>query len=81
MPHYITTSGSRGCLPDNCEAFDYFEDAVSYLSELFDLGYAEEEQLRTDKYLELDHAKYGAEYCDIEWCDCGNISIHQDGVD
>lgn len=86
MPHYIAMSGSHGCLPDHCEVFETYKDAVSDLVQLFDLGRTREARLRKNFYLELtpnpveenQGEDFGAEYCEIEACDCDNLLVHSD---
>jgi hypothetical protein len=85
-PHYIAMSGHHGCLPDHCEVFESRKDAVEDLTQLFELGRTRKARLHRDSYLELTASpievaqghSFGAEYCEIETCDCDNPLTHSD---
>jgi len=85
-PHYIAMSGMHGCLPDHCEVYESYKDAVSDLVQLFELGRTREARLRKNSYLELtpnpveekQGQDFGAEYCQVETCDCDNPLVHSD---
>ena len=87
MPqHFISMSGSHGCLPDHCEVFATLEEAVNDLTQLFELGRTRRARLTANRYLELtltpieekqEHS-FGADYCEIQICDCADSSVHSD---
>lgn len=86
--HYIAMSGSHGCLPDHCEVFESYADAVTDLVDLFELGRTRKARLRKDSYLELtpspieqaQDVSFDAEYCEITECDCDNPAQHSDSL-
>jgi len=66
MEKFITMNGNYGCIPDNSEEFDTFEDAYSYLVELFDLeGTDSASTLKKTGYTDLPYFVAGADYCEI----------------
>jgi hypothetical protein len=67
--HYIAMSGTRGCLPDSCNAYEFYESAVNELAAMFELGRTRKARLFADRYLDLSQAD-GAEYCEITECCC-----------
>jgi hypothetical protein len=77
MRHYIAMSGSHGCLPDHCQSFGCKRDAVNDLVELFGLGQWATRRLRQDGYVALSPGA-GAEYCEIQECDCHSPETHND---
>ena len=86
MQHFIAMSGSHGCLPDHCEVFPTFDAAVADLVSLFELGSVRERRLRSNRYLGLvpspiekrQGVYFGAEYCEIDGCDCDTPNVHSD---
>jgi hypothetical protein len=74
--HYIAMSGSHGCLPDNVELHDTLNSAVDSMVSLFELGNGRRATLKREMYLELNNTRDGAEYCEIEECDCSNPQEH-----
>ena len=87
MPHFIAMSGPHGCLPDHCEVYRTRSEAIQDLAGLFELGRTRVAQLRANNYLELirtpiEQAQFlddfGAEYCEIQTCDCSDPSAHSD---
>ena len=75
--HYIAMSGDHGYLPDHCEVYEDLDSAIDDLACLFAFGEKKYQELKRNRYLELG-AKYAAEYCEIEECDCDDMSIHSD---
>ena len=76
--HYIAMSGDHGYLPDHCEVYCCLESAVDDLASLFELGRNRRAELKRNMYLELNSNRDGAEYCEIEECDCDDMSVHSD---
>ena len=85
--HYIAMSGSHGCLPDHCEVFETYADAVADLVQLFELGRTRAARLKKNSYLELvpspiesrdEEFGWGAEYCEIQTCDCDKPAVNSD---
>lgn len=76
--HYIAGSGSYGCLYDQSSVHESYADAVSALSDLFELGRIRRAKLNRDGHLELNTRKDGANYCEVTTCHCGNPTDHQD---
>jgi hypothetical protein len=82
--HYISLSGSSGCLPEYCEAYEGteegFEAAVEGLDNLFELTKDQLKVLRKRRFLYLGGG-YGADYCQVTTCECETPSDHfEDGV-
>lgn len=78
--HYIAMSGSHGCLPDSCNAYETYDAAVDELASMFELGRTRKARLYTDRYLELGRND-GAEYCEIQSCQCDKPWEHCDAGD
>jgi hypothetical protein len=79
--HFIAMSGSHGCIPDYCDVFPEYQAAVDSLADMFELGRTRKARLLADRTLELS-SEDGAEYCEIQTCDCDNPGTHSDnGVD
>jgi len=86
--HFMAMSGSHGCLPDHCEVFDSRQDAINDLVQLFGLGRTRTARLRKESILELTPSpiearqdiSFGAEYCEITECDCGDPTTHSDSL-
>lgn len=91
LTHYIAMSGSHGCLPDSCNAYTTYDDAVNALVELFELGRTRKARLYANRYLELgtcivahgslDDLSDSAEYCEIQSCQCASPWEHCDAGD
>ena len=77
MRHYISMSGSFGCLPDFCDVSTDRDNAVDTLVSLFELGKTRERHLDRDGFLNLS-PRDGAEYCEVISCDCENPNVHSD---
>lgn len=78
LRHFIAMSGLRGCIPTDCEVFDDWQGAVDYLGDIFELDEDQRDDLREDCYLDLILHRHGADYCEIEECDCVTPEIHSD---
>ena len=77
MTHYIYGSGEHGCLYDNGPHYvESIADAVEDLACTFELDARRRAQLKRDLYLELRPRQDGADYCDINPCDCDTPSDH-----
>jgi len=87
-PHYIAMSGSHGCLPDHLACFKKYSEAVRDLIDVFQLPRdgVKATELRKCGYVELDEAdwpgrnehRYGAEYAEIQKCNCDHPKIHDE---
>jgi len=77
--HYVAMSGDHGYLPDNCEVHESLSGAVDSLAELFGLGRVRKRELRDTRSLELKPSRDGAEYCEIQECNCEDPAVHSDG--
>jgi hypothetical protein len=75
--HFIAMSGAHGCLPDSCNAYETYQDAVDSLADLFELGRTRKARLFADRYLELKSID-AAEYCEIQTCQCAEPWSHCD---
>jgi hypothetical protein len=80
LTHYIAMSGSHGCLPDSCNAYEYFDSAVNELADIFELGRTRKARLYAERTLELSPDD-GAEYCEITECHCNRPWAHCDAGD
>jgi len=78
--HYIAMSGMHGCLPDSCNAYEYYDSAVNELASMFELGRTRKARLYADRYLDLQ-PEDGAEYCEITECSCDKPWEHCDAGD
>ena len=54
MKVYLTMNGSYGCLPDNAQVFTSKNDAIEYLTDLFDLNKKQVKELEKCMYLDLN---------------------------
>jgi len=87
-PHYIAMSGYHGCLPDHLACFKKYSEAVRDLIDVFQLPRdgVKAAELRKCGYVELDEAdwpgrnehRYGAEYAEIQKCNCDHPKIHDE---
>ncbi len=87
-PHYIAMSGSHGCLPDHLACFKKYSEAVRDLIDVFQLPRdgVKATELRKRGYVELDEVdypernehRYGAEYAEIQKCNCDHPKIHDE---
>lgn len=75
--HYIAISGASGCLPDSCNAYETYQDAVDALTDLFDLGRTRKARLFANNILKLS-PRDGADYCEIQTCNCSKPWEHCD---
>ena len=73
--HWISGSGEHGCLYDHMSVSANHHDAVEDLAILFELGNHKRRELSKLYYLELGPS-YGAAYCEIIECNCGNLQDH-----
>ena len=76
--HYIAMAGLHGCLPQTCEVYETYDEAVDALADLHELGDRRRRELRRDGSLELNLHRDGNEYCEIEERDCATPSVHSD---
>jgi hypothetical protein len=84
--HFIAMSGDHGCIPDYCDVFPEYQAAVDSLADMFSLGRTRKARLFAGCILELtpnfNEDSFGAEYCEIQTCDCDNPGKHSDsGID
>jgi len=78
--HYIGMAGLHGCLPQKCEVYESYNDAVESLASIHELGKGRTRELKKNGYLELNLHRDGNEYCEIEECDCDTPEIHSDSM-
>ena len=78
MTHYIGMAGLHGYLPNCCETYDTYDDAVEGMADMHDLGVRRTRELRRDGYLELNLDRDGNEYIEITECDCEDPESHSD---
>ena len=76
--HYVGMAGLHGCLPNYCNSYDSYQDAVEDLASLHELGKGRKGQLKKNGYLELNLHRDGNEYCEIEECNCEDPECHND---
>ena len=82
--HYIAMSGMRGCLPDFVHCSESLDEAISAVAEVHSLGRTRRARLREDRFITLDAGPIpnadplGAEYVEIQSCNCGSPQIHGD---
>jgi hypothetical protein len=76
--HYIAMAGLHGYLPQYCQSYDNYIDAVSGLAQLHEIGKSRSRELKKYSYLELNLHRDGNEYCEIIECDCKTPEIHND---
>lgn len=79
MRHFIAFSGNHGCVPDCIAVFSKRIDAVYHLIDLFELPVngSRADDLRKSGYTELGR-DFGADYAQVEECNCGHPEIHGD---
>jgi hypothetical protein len=77
MKHYIVMSGMSGCIPDNVQSFFSKFEAVKYIEDIFDLPKEKALCLRKKGYVALGN-DFGADYAEINKCNCSNPKIHDD---
>ena len=74
--HYVAMAGLHGCIPQHCEVYKTYNEAVDDLASLHDLGRRRRRSLRRNGYLKLDVCRDGNEYCEIRECDCQEPQAH-----
>jgi len=74
--HYVAMSGLMGCLPDTCQSFNHFNDAVEFLAELWEDDHNIESDLRQYSYWERNLNEHDLMCCEIVECDCNNPECH-----
>jgi hypothetical protein len=74
--HYIAMSGIMGCLPETCQSFDRFSDAVDFLVDLWDDHRGVRRQLKAF-HIWYDEGN-SLDYCEIDSCTCNEPAIHND---
>lgn len=78
--HFIAGSGSRGCLFDAATVHPTYTQAVEELTSRFDLGRDRRRKLTRESFMELSPRRDGADYCQIEECDCAEPWTHDDDM-
>ncbi len=78
--HFIGMAGLHGYLPQTCDVYDTYDDAVDSLADLHELGKRRRAELRRDGFLELNIRRDGNEYCEITECDCDDPECHSDSM-
>jgi len=80
--HYVYGSGDHGCLYDyGPHVAQCIEDAVDDLATLFELGRNRRRELKRNWSLELNSCRDGAEYCEINECNCDKPWEHEEDGD
>jgi hypothetical protein len=77
MKHYLAMAGLHGCLPNFSACCDTYEDAVTTLADLHNLGRDRTRELRERGTLELTPNRDGNEYCEITSCACTTPELHE----
>ena len=62
---YAAMAGLHGCLPNYCEEYKRYDDAVEDLVNLHELTKEEKDELSRNAYLELELEKHGNAYCEV----------------
>ncbi len=75
--HFIAMAGLHGCIPNHCEVFPSFPEAVGDLAELHNLGPRRRAQLWQARYLELEPHPHVASHKGD--CPCAVCSREPDG--
>ena len=78
--HFIGMAGLHGYLPQTCDVYDHYQDAVDSLASLHELGKTRTRLLKRDGYIELNLGRDGNEYIEISECDCNEPWIHSDST-
>lgn len=78
--HYIGMAGLHGYLPNTCEVYTAYEDAVESLASLHELGKKRRAALKRDGSLELNIRRDGNEYIEITDCQCATPEEHSDSA-
>lgn len=91
MKHWIAMAGlSGGYMPNYCDVFEEYENAVQSLADIHDLGKTRTMRLRKNGYLSMNmngtdgeiglppQPADGNEYCEIIECDCDEPHIHSE---
>ena len=88
--HFIGMAGLHGCIPNFCDVYASFDDAVESLCLIHELGPRSKfrKELKRTGYTELHLNDYmvggiqmeghGNEYAEISVCDCDTPEIHSD---
>lgn len=78
--HYIAMAGLHGCIPNYCDVYASFDDAVESLCQVHDLGpYSRfRKELKKHGYTELNLRKHGNAYAEVSECSCEEPWIHSD---
>lgn len=89
--HYIAMAGLHGCLPNYCDVYASYDDAVEGLCQIHDLGkYSKfRKELKKFGYTELRLYSeqinggfwvegHGNEYAQIVECECAEPWVHSD---
>jgi len=76
--HFVAMAGLHGCLPNYCDYYETYNNAVEGLAQIHELGRDRTRILKRDSYLELNIRRDGNEYCEIVNCDCDIPELHSD---
>ena len=76
--HYVAMSGLMGYLPDTCQSFNHFNDAVEFLAELWENDNNIESDLKKYQYWERNLNEHDLMCCEIVECDCNDKECHND---
>lgn len=64
---WVGMAGLHGYMPNVCDDYETYEDAVEGMAQLHDLGRDRKRKLKRDGYLELNLERDGNEYISIEF--------------
>jgi hypothetical protein len=78
--HYIGGSGEYGCRYDSCGVYRTLQDAINGLADTFNLGRTRKAELKRSRHLDLNPGRDGADYCEIQHCNCAEPWIHDEGM-
>jgi len=80
MKHYIGMAGLRGCMPNYCELYETYDDAVESLCLIHELGpYSKfRRELKRDGFVELNLHVHGNAYAEVVECECDEPWIHSE---
>lgn len=74
--HYIAGCGEY--LYDSCGVYRTLMDAVEGLTDTFNLGRTRKSKLAKFRHLDLNPGRDGADYCEIESCNCSTPWVHDE---
>jgi hypothetical protein len=79
--HFHAIAGLHGCMPNYCETFESYTDAVDSLAQVHELGKNRTRELKNNEYLELNLRRDGNEYCEITSCSDNDCQLEEPFTD